>query len=299
MTLPMRSSLKPVMADQLAVDDDEERVIDGEVVSNQASLLLCGTEQLMSSGHSMPSGWSNSYGQQKTAAIHALDTFRPTHQSTLNLDQITFNACFHNIDIMLEALEHRGARRTAMLSCKYSEIMTIARLADQRRRLWSQYCDTWVLRCLDGVLDASRAARASRAALDSSDNVSAADPVSRVAIYQLNDRWAFEKATAADIPEVGVSDLKVVLPTLQGVTWPGRSPKSWTPHEFAVHTLLALSMYGLQTNITLMVLIKLGLSRHPLCTEAYEKSCAKTAAKVYDLTGMIPPLPRQYAELTK
>ena len=209
MTLPMRSIAKPVMTEKVTSDYGDSMVVDYEVVSDEASLLLGGTDQSLFSGHSQPPTWSYNARQQRAAGIHALDTLRPTHQSTLNVDLIALNLCFHGLDSMAEIMEYPEPRRNELLSCRYSDIMSAAQLGFERSRWWSQLCCLYVLFAIDYLLHGMEA---SSEAYDS-----------------LSDQWTVEQATAADSLEMGSLDWCAILPTREhansfltsGIVWVG------------------------------------------------------------------------------
>ena len=283
MTLPIRSSPKPVATKVVASDCDDQMRIDDEVVSSAASLLLSGTGQTVSSGHSAPSTWSYNARRQMMAGIYALDTLRPTYKSTLNVDLITLNLCFHGFDSMIEVVEYPGLRRTEFLSRRYSEIVTAAHLGFERQRRWSQYCCLYVLYAIDWMFYGE------------------SNPPSGAIIKSYGDHWTVKKATAADSLKVGWLDWCAVLPTREqanafltpeNVWIPDVDRNGWidSPH------LLMLFFSEIMTAVLLKLLIDTGACRDPLYVDCFDKWDAEWARGGAYFAGL-SPLARQHPKL--
>ena len=202
MTFPYRPSPKPAVASSLnlpSVYPDDPMEVDDDVVSEGASLLLNDTNQTVSSGSSRRFAWSYATRPQYAAGIHVLDTCRPTHQSTLNIDLITINACLYGYGCIIEAIAYPGPLCTEMLSCEYSDITKIAQLGFVRQQMWSQYCCLNVLRIIDLILG--------------SENIyliKGHETASGAALDSLLEQWDLDPATEADALDVDWWDLVVV-----------------------------------------------------------------------------------------
>ena len=271
MTLPMRSSPKPVTRERVAVDDDDNQMlVDDEVVSDEASLLLGGTKQSLSSGHSRPPMSSHKSHRRRIACTHVLDALRPTHQSTLNIDLMTLNICFHGFYSIIEIIEHPGPQRTELLSCRYSEIVSAAKLGFERQRWWSQFSCLCVLYAIDILIYGEDA---SDAAFDSCCK-----------------QWDPDEPTLADSLEVDLLDLNAVLPTREDANSFLTSEDVCVQDvdDNAMFESPHLAILDFMTLSLLLLLIRTGVCRDPLYIDCFDKCDAKWVRNKGFITGLSP-----------